>query len=58
MRSLTIRPSSLRCRRCSSPARAMPQTAPANYPSRQVRVIVAYPPGGPTDVIARLSRKN
>ena len=30
------------------------QTAPPNYPSRQVRVIVAYPPGGPTDVIARL----
>jgi tripartite-type tricarboxylate transporter receptor subunit TctC len=30
------------------------QTAPPNYPIRQVRVIVAYPPGGPTDVIARL----
>src|SRR5215213_7969209 len=30
------------------------QTAPPNYPVRQVRVIVAYPPGGPTDVIARL----
>jgi tripartite-type tricarboxylate transporter receptor subunit TctC len=30
------------------------QTAPPSYPSRQVRVIVAYPPGGPTDVIARL----
>jgi tripartite-type tricarboxylate transporter receptor subunit TctC len=30
------------------------QTAPPNYPTRQVRVIVAYPPGGPTDVIARV----
>jgi tripartite-type tricarboxylate transporter receptor subunit TctC len=30
------------------------QTAAPAYPTRQVRVIVAYPPGGPTDVIARL----
>jgi len=30
------------------------QPAPSNYPNKQVRVICPYPPGGPTDVIARL----
>src|SRR5215467_13422581 len=32
----------------ASPAHA------ADYPNRSVRVIVPYPPGGPTDLIARL----
>jgi tripartite-type tricarboxylate transporter receptor subunit TctC len=30
------------------------QNAPGGYPTRQVRIIVPYPAGGPTDVMARL----
>jgi tripartite-type tricarboxylate transporter receptor subunit TctC len=30
------------------------EPAPSGYPTRQVRIIVPYPAGGPTDVMARL----
>ncbi|MBW8269662.1 tripartite tricarboxylate transporter substrate binding protein [Caldovatus sp. SYSU G05006] len=36
----------------AAPARAQPSAA-ASWPSRPVRVVVAYPPGGSTDVLAR-----
>src|ERR1043166_9025530 len=36
---------------------AAPSTA-QNYPTRPVRVVVGFPAGGPTDVIARIAAQN
>ena len=38
---------------CAAPAQAADASA-SSYPSRAIRLIVAYPPGGGTDVIARI----
>ena len=38
----------------ASHAQNAPGGAATSYPTRQVRVIVPYPAGGPTDVMARL----
>jgi tripartite-type tricarboxylate transporter receptor subunit TctC len=37
-----------------TPTLSRAQNAAESYPSRQVRIVVPYPPGGPTDLIGRI----
>lgn len=37
-----------------TPTLSHAQNAAESYPSRQVRIVVPYPPGGPTDLIGRI----
>jgi tripartite-type tricarboxylate transporter receptor subunit TctC len=39
---------------CLVPGLSRAQQAAESYPSRQVRIVVPYPAGGPTDLIARI----
>ena len=39
------------------PAGAQAQAVGADYPNRPIRMIVAFPPGGPTDIVSRVIAK-
>ncbi|MBP8310044.1 MAG: tripartite tricarboxylate transporter substrate binding protein, partial [Burkholderiaceae bacterium] len=39
------------------PAGAQAQAGAADYPNRPIRMIVAFPPGGPTDIVSRVIAK-
>jgi tripartite-type tricarboxylate transporter receptor subunit TctC len=41
---------------CAAPALAQGQAA--NYPQRPIRVVVGFPPGGATDILARIVSQN
>ena len=36
------------------PAGAQAQALGTDYPNRPIRMIVAFPPGGPTDIVSRV----
>jgi tripartite-type tricarboxylate transporter receptor subunit TctC len=53
--AMTIHRRSVLTLLAAAPLLALPRNAAAqNYPTRPIHLIVPYPPGGPTDVVARI----